>query len=80
MRRTIMCRKLILLTSFVLVLGLAGFAQAELLVNPDFEAGLEGWKAWGGGSGSGAGGYFWWEDYHADVIEGRHRTQRRQVC
>jgi len=32
-----MCRKLIYLTSFVLVLVLTGFVQAELLVNPGFE-------------------------------------------
>ena len=65
-----MCRKLICLTSFVVVLALAGYAQAELLVNPDFEAGLEGWKTWGGGSGSGAGGWFYNSDTHATVMEG----------
>lgn len=53
----------------VLVLALAGFAQAELLVNPDFEDGLDSWSAWGGGSGSDAGGYFWDSSYHADVME-----------
>jgi len=68
-----MCKKLICLTSFVLVVVLAGFAQAEaqaeLLVNPDFEAGLESWAAWGGGSGAGPGGWFWSSDYHATVME-----------
>ena len=36
MRRTMMFKKLTVLTSFVLVMGLAGFAQAELLVNSGF--------------------------------------------
>ena len=64
-----MCKKFIYLTSFVLVLALAGFAQAELLVNSDFEAGLGSWKTWGGGSGSGAGGWFYNYDTHAAVME-----------
>ena len=64
-----MCKKFIYLTSFVLVLALAGFAQAELLVNPGFEAGLGSWKTWGGGSGSGAGGWFYNYDTHATVME-----------
>lgn len=55
--------------SIVLVLMLTGLAQAELLVNPGFEDGLDGWSPWGGGSGSGTGGYFWEEGYHADIIE-----------
>jgi hypothetical protein len=64
-----MCRKLIFVTSFVLVLVLTGFTQAELLSNPGFEADLEGWKTWGGGSGSGAGGWFYNSDTHATVME-----------
>ncbi|MCH8120911.1 MAG: hypothetical protein IIC00_14450, partial [Planctomycetes bacterium] len=64
-----MSNKLFYPICFALVLALAGFAQAELLVNPDFEAGLDSWITWGGGSGSGAGGWFWWEDYHATVME-----------
>ncbi|MEE8577715.1 MAG: proprotein convertase P-domain-containing protein, partial [candidate division Zixibacteria bacterium] len=64
-----MFKKHIVLTSFVLLVGLAGFAQAELMVNPGFEADLEGWKAWGGGSGSGAGGYFWSSAYGTTIIE-----------
>jgi len=68
MRRTIMSNKLFYLTSLIVVLALAGFAQAELLVNPGFEADLEGWKTWGGGSGSGAGGWFYNGDTHATVM------------
>ena len=65
-----MCRKLILLTSFVLVLGLAGFVQAELLTNGDFEAGTESWSTWGSGSGSGSGGYIWSSGFgHSEAIE-----------
>ncbi|MHC4296624.1 MAG: proprotein convertase P-domain-containing protein [Planctomycetota bacterium] len=52
-----------------LVLALSGFAQAELLPNPGFEDGLASWKAWGGGEGEDAAGYFWAEDYHADIVE-----------
>jgi hypothetical protein len=64
-----MCRKLICLTSFVLVLALAGSVQAELLVNGDFEAGIEPWSSWGSGSGSGSGGYLWTGDYHVTILE-----------
>ncbi|MHC4324029.1 MAG: proprotein convertase P-domain-containing protein, partial [Planctomycetota bacterium] len=64
-----MCRKLTCLIIFALVLALSGLAQAELLVNPGFEAGLEGWNTWGGGSGSGAGGWFYNSDTHATVME-----------
>jgi len=60
-----MSSKLFCLNSLVLVLFLAGFAQAELLVNPGFEDGLDGWSPWGGGSGTG----FWDSSYHADVKE-----------
>ncbi|MCH7558038.1 MAG: discoidin domain-containing protein [Planctomycetes bacterium] len=63
-----MSNKLIYPISFILVLALAGFAQAEILLNPDFEAGLDSWKTWGSGSGSGAGGYFWSSDFHANVM------------
>jgi hypothetical protein len=69
MRRTIMSNKLFYLICLALVLALAGFAQAELLVNPDFESGLDSWKTWGGGSGSGAGGWFSMDDTHATVME-----------
>jgi hypothetical protein len=69
MRRIMMIKKLIVLTSFVLVMGMTGFAQAEMLVNPGFEADLEGWNTWGGGSGSGAGGWFYNSDTHATVME-----------
>ena len=40
-----MSSKLSCLLSLVLVFILAGFAQAELLVNGDFEAGRAGWAA-----------------------------------
>ncbi|MHC4439593.1 MAG: hypothetical protein ACYS3S_19725, partial [Planctomycetota bacterium] len=64
-----MSNKLFYLICLGLVLALGGFAQAEMMVNPGFEADLEGWKAWGGGSGSGAGGYFYTSAYGATVIE-----------
>ena len=64
-----MSNKLIYPICLALVLALSGFAQAELLLNPGFEDGLDYWKAWGGGSGSGAGGYFWSSAYGATVIE-----------
>jgi len=47
-----------------LVLALVGFAQAELLVNPGFEDGLEPWSTWGSGSGSGG----WSSAYHANIL------------
>ncbi len=59
-----MSRKLSCLMSILLVLTLTGLVQAELLLNPGFEAGLESWNAWG--SGSGAGG--WSGDYHATAL------------
>jgi len=64
-----MSNKLIYPICLALVLALAGFAQAEILLNPDFEAGTDFWKTWGSGSGSGAGGYFWSSAYGATVIE-----------
>jgi len=64
-----MSNKLSYLICFALVLALAGSVQAEILLNPDFEAGLESWITWGSGSGSGAGGYFWSSNYHATVIQ-----------
>jgi hypothetical protein len=64
-----MSTKLACLMSLALVLFLTGFAQAELLVNPGFEDGLDHWKTWGGGSGSGAGGWFELGDTHATVME-----------
>ncbi len=54
-----MSNKLFYPICLALVLALAGFAQAELLVNPGFEAGTESWSKWGSGSGSGSGGYLW---------------------
>ncbi len=53
--------------SVLLLPALAGFVQAELLSNPGFEGGLASWKVWGEGFGSEAGGFFWTDDYHADV-------------
>ena len=50
-----MSNKLSYLFSLVLILALTGLAQAEILLNPDFEAGLDSWATWGGGSGSGVG-------------------------
>jgi len=64
-----MSNKLYYPISLILVLVLAGFVQAELLVNPDFEDGIEPWKSWGSGSGSGSGGYLWSADYHATIID-----------
>jgi hypothetical protein len=64
-----MSNKLFYPICLALILALAGFAQAELLPNPGFEAGLESWKTWGGGSGSGAGGWFYNSDTHATVRE-----------
>lgn len=65
-----MSKNLLCLISSVLVLALAGFAQAELLTNEDFEAGLESWGVWGSGSGSGAGGYIPWKQvFDATVHE-----------
>ena len=64
-----MSNKLFYPICLALVLTLAGFAQAELLVNGDFEAGIDPWKSWGSGSGSGSGGYLWSMDYHANIIE-----------
>ena len=64
-----MSKRVFCVMSIVLVLFLTGLAQAELLVNPGFEDGLDGWSPWGGGSGSGTGGYFWESGYHADIIE-----------
>ena len=64
-----MSNKLFYPICLALVLVLAGFAQAELLVNPGFEAGLDSWKTWGGGSGSGAGGWFYNSDAHTTVME-----------
>ena len=59
-----MSSKLSCSLSIFLVLVLTGFAQAELLLNPGFEAGLESWNTWG--SGSGAGG--WSDAYHATAL------------
>ena len=64
-----MSNKLPYLISLILVLALGGFAQAELLVNSDFEDGLDSWITWGSGSGSGAGGYFWSSAYGAAAKE-----------
>ena len=64
-----MSNKLIYPISLVMVLALAGFVQAEILLNPDFEAGTNSWKTWGSGSGSGAGGWWWSSAYGATVIE-----------
>ena len=64
-----MSKKVSCLSIFVLVLAFSGVAQAELLPNPGFEDGEEFWATWGGGSGSGAGGYFWDSSYHAEVLE-----------
>jgi len=64
-----MSNKLFYPICLALVLALAGFAQAELLVNGDFEAGTDSWKTWGSGSGSGAGGWWWSSAYGATVIE-----------
>ena len=64
-----MSNKFFYLICLGLVLALGGFAQAEMLVNPGFEADLEGWNTWGGGSGSGAGGWFYNSDTHATVME-----------
>jgi hypothetical protein len=64
-----MSNKLFCLICLALVLALSGFAQAEILLNPDFEAGLDFWKTWGSGSGSGAGGWFFSSAYGATVIE-----------
>ncbi|MHC4323319.1 MAG: carbohydrate binding domain-containing protein [Planctomycetota bacterium] len=64
-----MSNKLYYLFCFVLVLVLTGSIQAEILLNPGFEDGEEFWATWGGGSGSGAGGYFWDSSYGSTVIE-----------
>ena len=65
-----MSNKLIYPICFALVLVLAGFAQAELLVNGDFEAGMNPWGVWGSGSGSGSGGYIGWNsNVHAAIME-----------
>ncbi len=64
-----MSNKLIYPISLVMVLALAGFVQAEILLNPDFEVGTDSWKTWGSGSGSGAGGWWWSSAYGATVIE-----------
>jgi len=63
-----MSNKLSYLFSLALILAFAGFASAELLINPGFEDGEDSWATWGGGSGS-AGGYFYDSSYHADVME-----------
>jgi len=44
----------------VLLLCVAGFAHAEMIVNGDFEDDLNNWSTWGSGSGSGDSGYLWW--------------------
>ncbi len=63
-----MSNKVFYLICLALVLAIGGFARAELLVNPGFEDDLAGWKAWGGGSGSGAGGYFFSSAYGATIM------------
>jgi hypothetical protein len=64
-----MSKKLVNPISLVLVLALAGFARAEILPNPGFEDGTDSWATWGGGSGSGAGGYFFDSSFGSTVIE-----------
>lgn len=51
-----MMRKFIL---FVTVLAIAGYAHAEMLVNPNMDdpCDMAGWSAWGSGSGSGWNGW-----------------------
>ncbi len=64
-----MSNKLSFLICFALIMALAGSIQAEILINPGFEDGLDSWAFWGGGSGSGAGGYFWDSSYGSAVRE-----------
>jgi hypothetical protein len=59
-----MMKQLIVLMAIV---AIAGLANAELITNGDFEAGMSGWSSWGSGSGSGTSGvsawnwaYKWW--------------------
>lgn len=48
-----------LFACIVVCVALGGAAQAEMIINGDFEAGISGWGSWGSGSGSGPSGYLW---------------------
>ena len=50
---------LFICVSLILFVLIAGFANAEILYNGDFEFGLSGWSTWGSGSGSGPSGSIW---------------------
>jgi len=64
-----MSNKMFYLICLALVLTIGGFARAEILLNPGFEDGEDSWAVWGGGSGSGAGGWFFNSSYGSAVIE-----------
>ena len=58
MLEEMMMKKISLLVAF---LAIVGFANAELISNGDFEAGLSGWSGWGSGSGSATWwAWYWW--------------------